>query len=239
MSDLDRFAALDLDDPDGGCFVDESDGLGVGRPIQTVAVTLGPLGQGSFPALSVQAPQIDLVFAAPVAPVGQVPAVGRPGGIPVEAAAGIRQVEAGAFLDGKVEDLAPGFHGHPLGLDGKGHVADGAGDVDPAGDLDRQVRDHPDVDGLVLTGLQVHQVKPAAAFKDDVVRSGRHVDDVEVGHLGDLFDFAGAGVMAPDVQAHVLVAVGQEIDGRADPGRLAVDGLVPGDVHGLVGPPRS
>ena len=111
--------------------------------------------------------------------------------------------------------------------DGLGYIFQPRLECGPIGqDLDANL-------GIFFLG-EAEQEKPAAIFKDDIVRPDAwemHVEFIESSDLAELFFF---GVVGPDIGALVFVAVGEEIERRAVPHRLRIGGVVASDVFSCV-----
>ena len=98
-------------DTDAHRLVDERELLAVGRPLWRVAEAWPERGHLAFGAGRFGRAQRQLVFAAPIAPVGERLAVGRPARVPIGNPGGARHVDRRPVLGRDRDDVAARLEG--------------------------------------------------------------------------------------------------------------------------------
>ncbi len=86
-----------------------------------------------------------------------------------------------------------------------------------------------------LVAGQVIAINVAGIFEDNGLVSQRRILDVKILELGVLLELSGGEVFGIEVEALVVVAVGEEIDRVAGPHGEDIAGGVIGDVFGFLG----
>ncbi len=220
-------AGCDVERPDVEVDVGEQHVRAVGRPLQVVVERRPRQVDGAGCVETFLVSDEQLILAGGVREPGDPRAVGRPGGRVIAGAGAFGEVAPVAVLGGHGEDLAARFDD---GADAGGREG---GEVRveivlPVGPRPREVAADVNLQLLRRASLRVVQVKITALLVDD--DAAARVDPFHVVLIvgGDLRQVLGCRVVR--VHVHREVAVGEEVDGVAEPDGLAVAAAVPGQL---------
>jgi len=212
-----RLAIVDREEPEVAVLVGVGDALAVGRPLGRVVVA-GRRAKRKFLHVldAVLVAEFESVLTGDVGEVGDPLSVGRPGRLALGGVGGVGQVADVALLGGNGEDLAMGLKngprtagrdvviGHLLGID-----------LYVAGAQSREVAANFDVNRPGLVGGNVIEADAPELLVHDAVGAGGSCLEVEACVLDDLLHGLRSRVIGEE--RHGTVAIGEEVNGAADP----------------------
>ncbi len=188
----------------------------------------GRIAQGNFPHFARPALIADVegVFARLIGQVSDRLAIRRPGWVPLDHGRSSGQIANIAFFGRHGEDLAAGGKDRPGAGRGEGGGLDLLGlDLLEVGSDFRQIARNADVQRLAAAGTEVEQAQRTELFIDDGPGPCRGRFNVQAVIGDDLRDVFGVGVVGKERDR--AVAVGEEVDGVANPQGIEVVGIVP------------
>ena len=219
--------------------VGKGDMFGVGRPggVVVVAGVGAEVDDGGGLEAGLVAEE-ELVLAGLIGEVGDGFAVGAPGGVALGGAGGVGEVAGVSFFRGDGEDLAVGLENGAGAGGGECGVFDFVGA--DSGEMGREVGELAvdlDGDGFVSAGGGVDEVDGAELLIDDAAGARLEGFEIEAMIGLDLGDGFGGDVVAEegDGPRPLTAAVGEEVDGVADPDGVGVVGVVAGDFDEVEG----
>ena len=224
---------LDVEDVQLPVLVAEGEMLPGRRPLRRVPHRPSAGGEPLRRAGAVLRDEVDLVLARRVRHVRDAAAVRRPARPLVVRRRAARQVARRSVLDRRGEDVAARDEQRPLPLRTQLRVLDQAGGGDPRRTHREAVVRHRDGDRTRRPPVDGVDLQLAVQLVDDPVRAvvARPADVPGVA-VGELLRLARAEVVAVEVERSG--PVGGEVDGVADPHRVAVGAPVIGDpLHGV------
>src|SRR5579883_2946483 len=227
-------AARDVEHPDVEVGIGIDEPLGIGRPGGRVVVAVAGEGDRARRRETVLRFDDKLILAGAVAEIGDVLAVRGPGGIALGGAGRMGEIADIALFGGYGEDLAAGLDEHALAGGGDAEIGHAGGDILPARHHPGEVAGGGDGYDVLLAGFGIELVNVAGLLEDHGVGAGVEGFHVEIGEVGELGELLRFGVVGPDIGD--AIAIGDEVDGVADPGGVHVLGVGPwrgGQVEGL------